>query len=132
MKLDSNNHSVFLLTYHLVLVVKYRRRVFDDEMSDYARAMFERIGQSHHVTLVEWNHDHDHVHVMFRAWPNTDLSAFVNAYKSASSRLIKREFPRVRDLLWRDAFWTRSYCLLTVGGATIDTVRAYIEAQGEK
>ncbi|PFT08693.1 IS200/IS605 family transposase, partial [Bacillus thuringiensis] len=25
MKLDSNNHSVFLLYYDLVLVVKYRR-----------------------------------------------------------------------------------------------------------
>ncbi|MDC3415212.1 IS200/IS605 family transposase, partial [Aquibacillus sp. 3ASR75-11] len=24
MKLDSNNHSVFLMYYHLVLVVKYR------------------------------------------------------------------------------------------------------------
>lgn len=30
MKLDSNKHSVFLLHYHLVLVVKYRRQVFDD------------------------------------------------------------------------------------------------------
>ncbi|MCI8626676.1 MAG: IS200/IS605 family transposase, partial [Lachnospiraceae bacterium] len=28
MKLDGNAHSVFLLYYHLVLVVKYRRRVF--------------------------------------------------------------------------------------------------------
>ncbi|PFS13777.1 IS200/IS605 family transposase, partial [Bacillus thuringiensis] len=27
MKLDSNNHSVFLLYYHLVLVMKYRRNV---------------------------------------------------------------------------------------------------------
>ena len=30
MKLDSNNHSVFLLYYHLVLVVKYRRKVFSE------------------------------------------------------------------------------------------------------
>ncbi|MBK5350652.1 transposase [Bacillus sp. TH22] len=40
MKLDSNNHSVFSLYYHLVLVVKYRRNVFDDDMSDYAKDMF--------------------------------------------------------------------------------------------
>ncbi|MDY7522283.1 transposase, partial [Bacillus thuringiensis] len=33
MKLDSYNHSVFSLYYHLVLVVKYRRKVFDDDMS---------------------------------------------------------------------------------------------------
>ncbi|MGM0524363.1 MAG: IS200/IS605 family transposase, partial [Bacillota bacterium] len=35
MKLDSNNHSVFLMHYHLVLVVKDRRKVIDDTISDY-------------------------------------------------------------------------------------------------
>ncbi|MGF9991566.1 transposase [Bacillus mycoides] len=45
MKLDSNNHSVFLLYYHLVLVVKYRRNVFDDDMSDYAKDMFVRLSE---------------------------------------------------------------------------------------
>ena len=34
MKLDSNNHSVFLLYYHLVLVTKYRRKVIDDNISN--------------------------------------------------------------------------------------------------
>ncbi len=29
MELDTNNHSVFLLYYHLVLVTKYRRQVID-------------------------------------------------------------------------------------------------------
>ncbi|WJE73997.1 transposase (plasmid) [Bacillus mycoides] len=45
MKLDSNNHSVFFLYYHLVLVVKYRRNVFDDDMSDYAKDMFVRLSE---------------------------------------------------------------------------------------
>lgn len=30
MKLESNYHSMFLLHYHLVLVMKYWRKVFDD------------------------------------------------------------------------------------------------------
>ncbi|MEC5237747.1 transposase, partial [Bacillus mycoides] len=47
MKLDSNNHSVFLLYYHLVLVVKYRRNVFDDDMSDYAKDMFVRLSENY-------------------------------------------------------------------------------------
>ncbi len=89
MELDSNNHSVLLLYYHLVLVVKYRRKVFSDPMSQYAKDIFVRIGSSYNITLEEWNHDQDHVHIMFRAHPNTEISKFVNAYKSASSRLIK-------------------------------------------
>lgn len=61
MKLDTNNHSVFLLYYHLVLITKYRRQVIDNEISNYAKATFEKISESYHITLVEWNHDKDHV-----------------------------------------------------------------------
>ena len=132
MKLDSNNHSVFLLYYHLVLVVKYRRKVFSEQMSQYAKDIFVRIGSSYNITLEEWNHDQDHVHILFRAHPNTELSKFINAYKSASSRLIKKEFSNMKKFLWKEYFWSRSYCLITTGGATIDVVKKYIENQGEK
>ncbi|PGO96962.1 IS200/IS605 family transposase [Bacillus cereus] len=132
MKLDSNNHSVFLLYYHLVLVVKYRRNVFDDDMSDYAKDMFVRLSENYNITLVEWNHDVDHVHILFKAHPNTEMTKFINAYKSASSRLIKRDFPQVRKRLWKEMFWSRSFCLLTTGGSPIDAVKKYIENQGEK
>ncbi|WP_311047921.1 transposase, partial [Enterococcus faecium] len=46
MQQNPNNHSVFLLYYHLVLVTKYRRQVIDDEISDYAKTTFERISES--------------------------------------------------------------------------------------
>ena len=130
MELDNNNHSVFLLYYHLVLVVKYRRKVFSDQMSQYAKDIFVRICSSYNITLEEWNHDQDHVHIMFRAHPNTELSKFINAYKSASSRLIKKDFPEVRCKLWKEMFWSKSYCLLTTGDAPIETIRKYIENQG--
>lgn len=132
MKLDSNNHSVFLLYYHLVLVVKYRRNVFDDHMSDYAKDMFVRLSENYNITLVEWNHDVDHVHILFKAHPNTEMTKFINAYKSASSRLIKRNFPHVKKKLWKEMFWSRSFCLLTTGGSPIDVVKTYIENQSEK
>ena len=51
MKLDSNAHSVFLLNYHLVLVVKYRRKVFDDDISNCAKEIFEYIAPNYNITL---------------------------------------------------------------------------------
>ena len=132
MKLDSNNHSVFSLYYHLVLVVKYRRNVFDDDMSNYAKEMFVRLSENYNITLVEWNHDVDHIHILFKAHPNTEMTKFINAYKSASSRLIKKDFPQVRKKLWKEMFWSRSFCLLTTGGSSIDAVKKYIENQGKK
>lgn len=130
MELDTNNHSVFLLYYHLVLVTKYRRQVIDDEISEFAKKTFERISESYHITLIEWNHEKDHIHIMFKAHPKTELTKFINAYKSASSRLIKRNYPRVRQHLWKEMFWSKSFCLLTTGSATIDVIRKYIQNQG--
>ena len=131
MKLDNNNHSVFLMYYHLVLVVKYRRKVFTDKMSNYAKDIFVRIGKSYNITLEEWNHDVDHIHIMFKAHPNSELSKFINAYKSASSRVIKKDFPAVRQKLWKEMFWSKSFCLLTTGGAPINVIKKYIESQGK-
>lgn len=132
MELDNNNHSVFLMYYHLVLVIKYRRKVIDEKLSNRLKEIFEYIGPNYNITLQEWNHDKDHVHILFKAQPNSELSKFINAYKSASSRLIKKEHPVIRKSLWKEYFWSRSFCLLTTGGAPIEVVKRYIESQGEK
>ena len=103
-----------------------------DPISDHAREIFEYIAPKYHITLEEWNHDEDHVHIMFRAHPKSELSKFINAYKSASSRLIKKEYPEIRQKLWKEMFWSQSFCLLSAGGAPIEVIRQYIETQGEK
>jgi REP element-mobilizing transposase RayT len=132
MVLDNNAHSVFLLHYHLILVVKYRRRVFDNLISSRAKEIFEYIAPNYHITLMEWNHDADHIHILFRAHPKTEISKFINAYKSASSRLIKKEFPEIRQKLWNEYFWSQSFCLITAGEAPLTVLKQYIESQGEK
>lgn len=132
MELDNNNHSVFLMYYQLVLVIKYRRKVIDDKVSVRLKEIFEYIAPKYNVDIQEWNHDKDHVHILFKAQPNSELSKFINAYKSASSRLIKKEYPTIKKALWKEYFWSRSFCLLTTGGAPIEVVKRYIESQGEK
>lgn len=130
MDLDNNSHSVFLLYYHLIMVVKYRRKILNDNISERAKEIFEYIAPGYGITLEERNHDRDHVHVMFRAQPRSDLSKFINAYKSASSRLLKKEYPQIKEKLWKEAFWSQSFCLLSAGGAPIETIRQYIEKSG--
>lgn len=87
---------------------------------------------NYHLILEEWGYEEDHVHVLFRTRPSTCLSKFINAYKSASSRLIKRDFPEVRKHLWKEYFWSRSYCLLTSGGVPVKVIRKYVESQGRE
>lgn len=132
MLLDTNQHSVFSLNYHLVLVVKYRRNVINDIISNRAKEIFDYISARYNITLLEWNHDKDHIHILFKAHPNSELSKFINAYKSASSRLLKKEFPEIKQFLWKDKFWSQSFCLISVGGAPLSVLKQYIESQGEK
>lgn len=132
MKFDTNNHSVFILNYHLIMCIKYRNKVITDEISVRLKEIFEYICPKYNITLEEWNHDKDHVHVLFRGQPNSEISRFINAYKSASSRLIKKEYPDIKKYLWKEMFWSQSYCLISTGGVTTDVIRQYIQSQGVK
>lgn len=132
MEFDTNNHSVFLLNYHLIMCIKYRNKVIDDNISKRLKEIFEYVSPNYKITLDEWNHDVDHIHVLFRGHPNSEISKFINAYKSASSRLIKKEFPEIKNKLWKEMFWSQSYCLISTGGATVEIIRQYIKTQGRK
>lgn len=94
---------MFSLHYHLVMV-ECRRRVVTDEMPQRLARIFESIAQSYGVTLLEWNHDGDHVHVLLKAEPSCPLPKFMNAYKSASSRLIKKKSARFARNCGRSTF----------------------------
>ena len=128
----TNNHSVFSLNYHLIMCIKHRKEVINQEISLRLKEMFEYISPKYNIVLEEWNHDKDHVHILFRAEPNTEISKFINAYKSASSRLIKKEYPKIKEHLWKETFWSQSFCLISTGGTTVDIIKEYIQTQGEK
>lgn len=131
MKYSRNSHSVYLLHFHLILVVKYRRKVINDSISNDLMIIFTQIGQKYGINIEEWNHDVDHVHVLFRGTAKADFCAFIDSYKSCSSRVIKEKYPAIRTKLWKSYFWSPSYCLITTGGASIEVIKKYIESQGE-
>lgn len=69
-KYDTNRHSVYLLNYHLIMCTKYRREVINDDVSYRLKQIFLYIASGYNILLEEWNHDRDHVHILFRGAPN--------------------------------------------------------------
>jgi putative transposase len=104
--------------------------VLDNDISARAKEIFEYIAVNYKITLMEWNHNLDHIHIVFSAHPKSELSKFINAYKSTSSRLIKKEFPSILEKLWGEYFWSKSFCLITTGDAPLTVLNEYIESQG--
>jgi putative transposase len=131
-ELDSNKHSVFLLFYYLILLVKYSKKVIDGRISAKLKEMFIEIGEKYGISLVEWKAEEDHIHCLFKAKPTNALAKFINAYNSASSRIIKKEFSEIRKELWKEYCWSRSYCLLTNGGVSVEVIKEYIRKQGNE
>lgn len=125
-------HSVYSITLHLVLVVKYRRDVIDDTISNRIKEIFKTIGLLHDVKIIEWNYDKDHVHTILSISPSTNLNKYVNAAKTASSRLIKKELPEIKSKLYQDSLWTRGFYVNSTGSTQIEVVKNYILNQGEK
>ena len=74
----------------------------------------------------------DYVHVMFKGIPDCNISKLIYAYKSASSRLIKKYFLIIISKLWKSSFWSKSFCLFTTGGVTIYVIKQYIETRWGK
>lgn len=83
------------------MCVKYRNNVIDDAISLRLKEIFKNICLNYNISLEEWNHDKDHVHILFRGQPNSEISKFINAYKSASSRLIKKNIQKSRNIYGR-------------------------------
>lgn len=130
--MDSSSHSVYSLNYHLILVVKYRREIFDsDEIVDELKSRTKNISGNYGVEITNQEVDQDHIHILFSSKPTTDLVKFINALKTGTSKAIRHRFD-ISDKLWKDVFWSDSYCLITTGEVTLDQLKKYVENQGEE
>lgn len=126
----TNRHSCFLLQYHLVLVTKYRHPVLAGEIKGFLEDYFVRYFKDRDLPLLEMNFMPDHVHILFDAPPQLNLAEFVNGLKSASSRMVRKNFPEeLKPYYWKPYFWSLSYFIGCVSERSEEAVRQYIRNQ---
>jgi putative transposase len=112
---------VFDLHAHLVFVTKYRLSVFNKQHIDTLN-QFE-------TTLVEFDGEENHVHLLIHYPPKVSLSKIINSLKGVSSRQLKLYYPELSQRYYKGALWSPSYFAGSCGGAPIEIVRQYIEQQ---
>lgn len=121
---------VFLLHVHLVFVIKYRRKVFNENILRDLRAIFSNVCNDFEATLVEFDGEGDHVHLLVNYPPKVAISKLVNSLKGVSSRLIrKKNYPTIQNALWGSSLWSPSYFAGSCGGAPLEVIRQYIQQQ---
>ena len=129
----TNNHSCFVLTYHLVLVTKYRHPVLKDEIQDEVYNITEELLQNNGCRMLAINGESDHMHVLFEASPEVHLCEIIRNIKTITARTMRRKYADLlRNYYYKPYFWSDSYFVSTVGSITKNTVNEYIKRQGTR
>ncbi|WP_111861354.1 IS200/IS605 family transposase [Acinetobacter sp. CFCC 10889] len=128
-EIRTGRHCVFNMHVHLVFVAKYRRDVFTKAMQETMREVFERVCLDFEAELMEFDGEHDYVHLLVNYPPKIAISSLVNSLKGASSRILRTKHPEIKNKLWANALWSPSYFAASCGGAPISIIKQYIESQ---
>jgi putative transposase len=130
MGIKSTRHAVYDLKYHLVWVPKYRKHIFDDEIRESVKEVFQKIAEEYEFEIDTMEVMEDHVHVFIEAPPRYSPSQIVQIIKSISAREIFKKYPKLRKQLWAHELWNDGYFVRSVGDkVTADIIRKYIEDQ---
>ncbi|MCG5059709.1 MAG: IS200/IS605 family transposase [Limnoraphis sp. WC205] len=131
MVLKLSARAVSDIKAHLVLVSKYRKKVFTDEMLTTIEAVINKNLEKNGCELIEFNGEPDHVHLLFQYLPQLQLSKLVNSIKTATSRVLSKQFEtQLKEIYWgKKVVWSSSYYVSSCGGVTVERLKEYIEEQ---
>ena len=127
------SHCVYHCEYHVVLVTKYRKAIFNEGIFAYFDKKLAEITE-HYPTIrfKTVSHDKDHIHLHIAIPPTMAVGKVVGIIKQNTARELKQKFPFLKEVYWGlDGIWSEGYFVTTVG---IDegVIRAYIESQGQQ
>jgi putative transposase len=126
-------HCIYQCDYHVVLVTKYRKAVFNEGIFAYLNKRLADITE--HYPLIQFkvvNHDKDHLHMLVSIPPTIEVGKAVGIIKQNTARQLKQKFPHLKQVYWgTDGIWSEGYFVSTVG---VDeaVIQAYIQNQGKK
>ena len=126
-------HCAYRCEYHLILVTKYRRKVFNEGSYSYFQEIMKGICEKiPEVKILEMNQDSDHIHILASIPPKMRVSDVVRHIKSNSGRLMRKKFEYIRKTYWgSDGIWSDGYFVSTVG-VDETVIQKYIQKQGQE
>jgi putative transposase len=121
-------HVTWDCKYHVVILPKYRRKEFFGRRRQQIGQILRELCRQKGIELLEGKATSDHIHMLLRIPPRYSVAMTVGYLKGKSAIRIHRELLRTQGTLFGRAFWSRGYCVSTVG---LDeaTIREYIQNQ---
>jgi putative transposase len=128
MVLKRTSHAVYDTQYHLVWAPKYRKWILRGDLRQRVKELFEEIAGNHEIDIDTMEIAEDHIHLFVSFPPRYSIGKIVGMFKSISASVVFREFPEVKQQLWKGEFWGDGYFARTVGDkVTAEVIRNYIK-----
>ena len=113
-----------------MLVTKYRKKYLSFEIRKRLNEICKNLCKKWDVNILEFRGEEDHIHLLLSMHPNIMPSKLINSLKTVTSRLVRKEYKKhFAKYYWIPKLWTRAYCLVSAGGASLDVLKKYIEKQ---
>jgi putative transposase len=119
-------HTVSDLKVHLIFVTKYRKNVFDEAGLNLIEDSFRAVAQKMDFQILEFNGEPEHVHTLIEYPPKLSISQIANSLKGVSSRRYGQAGYKKPH---KEALWSPSYFVVSVGGETLEVLKQYIKNQ---
>jgi len=127
---QSQAHVKWECKYHVVIVPKYRKKVMYGKLRHQIGEVFRQLCRQKGIELLEGHAMADHVHMLLSVPPRYSIAMTIGYLKGKSAIRIHRDYSKVRGTLFGRSFWSRGYCVSTVGFDE-ESIRRYIEEQEE-
>lgn len=130
-KYFSKSKCRFLLQYHLIFVVKYRKQFLVNGLDDFVKNKCLEISKSYDFEICYLETDKDHIHFMIQTTPQVSIDQIVRVLKQQTTFAIWKKFPNLKQFFWKEkTFWSDGYFVTTIGQVSQETLKKYIEEQG--
>jgi putative transposase len=128
---QTNSHCKYLIALHLILVVKYRKQLLQGEVGDYVKLKIIEIASRSEFDVEEIEVDKDHIHILLTISPAICAASYVRRIKQSTTQSLWNKFRWLKKQFWIEkTFWSDGYFVCSVGNASADTIRKYIQEQG--
>ena len=125
----TGSHTKYRLMYHLVWLPKYRKRILEGAVKRRLTELFLECAEINGWKIVELNIQQDHVHMVLQLKQTVSVRQAVQRFKGGSSKVIRSEFPELKEFLWGKSFWAEGYFAETVGRVAEDVIKEYVRNQ---
>lgn len=127
----SLSHTKWKCQYHIVFILKYRKKVLHGRVRKDVREIISTLCKYKNVDIIAGAVCVDHIHLSAAIPPKMSIANFMGYLKGKSTLMIYDRHPELRSK-WDTAFGARGYYVETIGNVTDEAVQKYVRDQAEE